>query len=50
MRQVWCSKPKGMLQILFKRGFIDTNLVAKLRMMQYSKGGKKMILMWKRKI
>ena len=32
MRQVWCGKLKGMLQILFKRGFINAMLVAKPRM------------------
>jgi len=36
----WCNKPKGMLQILFERGWIDRTLVKTARSMRYSKKGK----------
>ena len=36
-----CNKPKGMLQILYERGFIDVTLVRTPRSMRYSKDGKK---------
>ena len=37
----WVGKPKGMLQILYERGYIDPNLVTNPRSMRYSKMGKK---------
>ena len=37
----WCDKPKGMLQILWEQGWIDSNLVKTSRTMRYSKSGKK---------
>ena len=35
------NRPKGMLQVLFERGYIDVNLVTKPSKMCYSKEGKK---------
>ena len=37
----WVNLPKGMLQILYERGFIDPVLVEKPSKMRYSKLGKK---------
>ena len=37
----WFNKPKGMLQILFERGWIDETKVKTPRSMSYSKEGKK---------
>ena len=37
----WVNKPKGLLQILFERGFIDPELVKKPSKMRYSRNGKK---------
>ena len=36
----WCGRPKGLLQTLLKRGFINTELVAKPSKIWYSKEGK----------
>ena len=36
----WCNKPKGMLQVLFERGYIDPSLVKTPKCMRYSKKGK----------
>ena len=35
----WCHKPKGILQILFERGWTDHTLVKSPRSMRYSKKG-----------
>ena len=35
----WLHKSKGMLQVLYKRGFINTELVTKPSKMRYSKSG-----------
>ena len=37
----WMHKPKGMLQILWERGFIDSTKVKTARSSRYSKDGKK---------
>ena len=37
----WLNKPKGLLQILWERGYIDESKVKTPRSMRYSKGGKK---------
>ena len=37
----WLNKPKGMLQILYERGYINKELVTKPSRMRYSKNGKK---------
>jgi len=37
----WMHKPKGMLQILWERGFIDSTMVKTARSSRYSKDGKK---------
>ncbi len=37
----WLNKPKGMLHILYERGYINEELVTKLSKMRYSKNGKK---------
>jgi len=37
----WVGKPKGMLHILFERGYIDKTKVIHPRSMAYSKNGKK---------
>ena len=36
----WCNKPKGILQILYERGFIGPAEVKTPSKMQYSKDGK----------
>ena len=40
----WLNQPKGMLQVLYERGFIDVTKVNHPRSMSYSKKGKKMTL------
>lgn len=37
----WMHKPKGMLQILWERGFINLSKVKSTRSSRYSKDGKK---------
>ena len=37
----WLNKPKGMLQIMYERGYINKELVTKPSKMQYSKNCKK---------
>ena len=37
----WLGKPKGMLQILYERGYINPDLVTNPRSIRYSKMGKK---------
>ena len=36
----WVGKSKGMLQIIFERGFIDVNIVTNPMTVRYSKYGK----------
>ena len=36
----WCNQPKGMLQVLFERGYIDPSLVKHPKSMRYAKKGK----------
>ena len=40
----WLGKQKGMLQILWERGWIDSSKVVTARSMRYSKDEKKKIL------
>ena len=37
----WYLRSKGMLKILFKRGWIDPNMVSNSQVMWYSKQGRK---------
>jgi hypothetical protein len=41
VKEGWLGKPKGMLQILWERGWIDSTEVGTARSMRYSKDGKK---------
>ena len=41
IKEGWLGKPKGMLQILWERGWIDSSKVVSARSMRYSKDGKK---------
>jgi hypothetical protein len=41
VKEGWLGKPKGMLQILWERGWIDSSKVVSARSMRYSKDGKK---------
>jgi hypothetical protein len=41
VKEGWLGKPKGMLQILWKHGWIDSAKVVTARSMRYSKDGKK---------
>jgi hypothetical protein len=41
VKEGWLGKPKGMLQILWERGWIDSSKVVTARSMRYSKDGKK---------
>jgi hypothetical protein len=41
VKEGWLGKPKGMLQILWERGWIDSTKVVSGRSMRYSKDGKK---------
>ena len=41
IKKGWCNSPKGMLQILFERGYIDSSQVKNLRVMRYSLHSKK---------
>jgi hypothetical protein len=41
VKEGWLGKPKGMLQILWDRGWIDSTKVVSGRSMRYSKDGKK---------
>jgi hypothetical protein len=40
----WLGKPKGMLQILWERGWINSSKAVTARSMRYSKDEKKKIL------
>jgi hypothetical protein len=44
VKEGWLEKPKGMLQVLWERGWIDLSKVVIARSMRYSKDGKKKIL------
>jgi hypothetical protein len=41
VKEGWLGKPKGMLQVLWERGWIDSSKVVTARSLQYSKDGKK---------
>ena len=41
VKEGWLGRPKGMLQILWERGWIDSTKVVSSRSMRYSKEGKK---------
>jgi hypothetical protein len=41
VKEGWLGKPKGMLQILWERGWIDSSKVVSARSMGYSKDEKK---------
>jgi hypothetical protein len=41
VKEGWLGKPKGMLQLLWERGWIDSTKVVSGRSMRYSKDGKK---------
>ncbi len=41
VKEGWLGKPKGMLQVLWERGWIDSSKVVTARRMRYSKDGKK---------
>jgi hypothetical protein len=41
VKEGWLGKPKGMLQVLWERGWIDLSKVVTARSMRYSKDGKK---------
>ena len=41
IRPGWSNRPKGILQILYERGFIDKNLVVKPTRMRYTREGRK---------
>jgi hypothetical protein len=41
VKEGWLGKPKGMLQILWERGWINSSEVGSARCMRYSKDGKK---------
>ena len=41
IKEGWCKKPKGMLQVLYERGFIDPTKVINPRSMSYTKKGRK---------
>ena len=41
LKEGWLGKPKGMLQVLWERGWIDPTKVVSSRSMRYSKEGKK---------
>ena len=36
----WCERPKGVLQILYERGYIDKDLVKNPNSMRYSRKGR----------
>jgi hypothetical protein len=41
VKEGWLGKPKGMLQVLWEHGWIESSKVVTARSMQYSKDGKK---------
>ena len=41
VRKGWCNSPKGMLQILFEKGYINKDFVTSPRNSKYSIHGKK---------
>ena len=41
----WCNSPKGMLQIMYERGYINKDYVKNPRNSKYSLNGEKKIMM-----